>query len=88
MVDEAEAQMVRRVFEMYTVEGLINSIAEIMRRLNREGIPTRKGGRWERSVVWGTLRNPAYRGVGKTRLSARTQMRWLSRSVHSSAGFF
>jgi len=76
LVDEAEASVVRRVFEMYTVEGL--SIAEITRRLNREGIPTRKGGRWERSVVWGMLRNPAYRGVacfGKTRLSARTQMR-------------
>ena len=76
IVDEAEAQVVRRVFEMYTVEGL--SIAEITRLLNCEGIPTRKGGRWERSVVWGMLRNPAYRGVacfGKTRLSARTQMR-------------
>jgi len=61
---------------MYTVEGF--SIGEITRRLNREGIPTRKGGRWERSVVWGMLRNPAYRGVacfGKTRLSARAQMR-------------
>ena len=76
MVDEAEASVVRRVYEMYTVEGL--SIAEITRRLNREGIPTRKASRWERSVVWGMLRNPAYRGVacfGKTRLSARTQMR-------------
>src|ERR1700685_3250640 len=61
---------------MYTVEGL--SIAEITRRLNREGIPPRRAGRWERSVVWGMLRNPAYRGVacfGKTRLSPRTQMR-------------
>jgi len=76
MIDEAEASVVRRVYEMYTVEGL--SIAEITRRLNREGIPTRKASRWERSVVWGMLRNPAYRGVacfGKTRLSARTQMR-------------
>ena len=68
--------MVRRVHEMYTVKGL--SIAEIARWLNREGIPTRKASRWERSVVWGILRNPAYRGVaclGKTRLSARAQMR-------------
>jgi len=76
VIDEAEARVVRRVYEMYTVEGL--SIAEITRRLNSEGIPTRKAGRWERSVVWGMLRNPAYRGVacfGKTRLSARTQTR-------------
>jgi site-specific DNA recombinase len=76
MVNEAEASIVRRVYEMYTVEGL--SIAEITRRLNREGIPPRRAGRWERSVVWGMLRNPAYCGVacfGKTRLSAREQMR-------------
>jgi site-specific DNA recombinase len=75
-INEAEASVVRRVYEMYTVEGL--SIAEITRRLNREGIPPRRAGRWERSVVWGMLRNPAYRGVacfGKTRLSPRTQMR-------------
>jgi site-specific DNA recombinase len=76
IINEAEARVVRRVYEMYTVEGL--SIAEITRRLNREGIPPRRAGRWERSVVWGMLRNPAYRGVacfGKTRLSPRAQMR-------------
>jgi site-specific DNA recombinase len=76
LVDEVEASVVRRAYDMYTVEGL--SIAEITRRLNSEGIPTRKASRWERSVVWGMLRNPAYRGVacfGKTRLSARAQMR-------------
>ena len=76
LVDEAEASVVRRVYQMYTVKGL--SIAEITRKLNREGIPPRKAGRWERSVIWGILRNPAYRGVacfGKTRLSARAQVR-------------
>jgi len=61
LVDEAEAGVVRRVYEMYTVEGL--SIGEITRRLNTEGVPARKASRWERSVVWGVLRNPAYRGV-------------------------
>src|SRR5215471_21444047 len=75
-VDDAEASVVRRVYELYTVEGV--SIAEITRWLNREGIPPRRAGRWERSVVWGMLRNPAYRGIacfGKTHLSARAQMR-------------
>src|SRR5438876_10105387 len=60
---------------MYTVEGL--SIGEITRRLNSEGVPARKASRWERSVVWGVLRNPAYRGVacfGKTSISARTRV--------------
>ncbi len=48
VVDEAEARVVRRVYEMYTVEGL--SIGEITRRINAEGIPTRKA-----SARWGTL---------------------------------
>jgi site-specific DNA recombinase len=75
VVDEAEARVVRRVYEMYTVEGL--SIGEITRRLNTEGVPARKASRWERSVVWAVLRNPAYRGVacfGKTSISARTRV--------------
>ena len=75
-VYEAEAGVVRRIYEMYTLQGL--SIGEITRRLNAEGIPTRKvSARWERSTVWAVLRNPAYRGVacfGKTRVSARTRV--------------
>src|ERR1700750_1934551 len=57
IIDEAEARVVRRVYEMYTIERL--SIGEITRRLNIERIPTRKASRWERSVVWALLRNPA-----------------------------
>lgn len=72
-VIDAEARVVQRVYDMYTVDGL--SIGEIARRLNAEGIPTRKqSARWERSVVWAMLRNPAYRGVacyGKTRITGR-----------------
>src|SRR6476660_2024788 len=40
IIDESEAGVVRRVYEMYTVDGF--SIGEITRRLNAEGIPTRK----------------------------------------------
>jgi len=76
VVDEAEARVVRRVYEMYTVEGL--SIGEVTRRINAEGIPTRKASaRWERSTVWAVLRNSAYRGAacfGKTRISTRTRV--------------
>jgi len=76
IVEENEARVVQRVYEMYTAEGL--SIAEITRRLNAEGIPTRKSSpRWERSVVWAMLRNPAYCGTacfGKTRVSSRTRV--------------
>jgi site-specific DNA recombinase len=76
LVEESEARVVERMYEMYTVEGL--SIGEITRRLNAEGIPTRnRSARWERSVVWAVLRNPAYCGTacfGKTRISTRTRV--------------
>ncbi len=67
-VMESEAAVVRRVYEVYTQQGL--SINAIARLLNEEQVPTRTGTtRWERSTVWGMLRNPAYRGracYGKT----------------------
>jgi site-specific DNA recombinase len=73
---EAEARVAECIYEMYTVEEF--SIGEITRRINAEGIPTRKArARWERSTVWGVLRNSAYRGIasfGKTRGSARTRV--------------
>jgi len=76
VVVDAEARVVQRVYEMYTAEAL--SIGEITRRLNAEGIPTRKhSARWERSVVWAMLRNPAYRGAacfGKTRVAGRIRV--------------
>lgn len=72
-VVDAEARVVQRIYAMYTAEGL--SIGAITRRLNEEGIPTRKrSARWERSVVWAVLRNSAYRGIayfGKTRIAPR-----------------
>ena len=61
-VIEAEAQVVRLVFELYTQHRL--SINAIARLLNERQIATRTGKtRWERSTVWGMLRNPAYRGT-------------------------
>jgi site-specific DNA recombinase len=75
-VIEAEAKVVRMVFEIYTQQGL--SINAIARMLNERQIPTRTGkGRWERSTVWGMLRNPAYRGMacyGKTEQRPRQRV--------------
>ena len=75
-VIEAEAKVVRMVFEIYTQQGL--SINAIARLLNERQIATRTGkGRWERSTVWGMLRNPAYRGTacyGKTELCPRQRI--------------
>src|SRR6266568_6833221 len=75
-VVEDEVRVVRRIYEMYTIEGI--SIGEITRRINADGVPTRKASaRWERSTVWAVLRNSAYRGFacfGKTRASSRTRV--------------
>ena len=75
-VIEAEAKVVRMVFEIYTQQGL--SINAIARLLNERRIATRTGkGRWERSTVWGMLRNPAYRGTacyGKTEQRPRQRV--------------
>jgi site-specific DNA recombinase len=72
-VIEAEAQVVRMVLEAYTQQAL--SINAIARMLNERRIPTRSAAtRWERSTVWGMLRNPAYCGkacYGKTELRPR-----------------
>jgi site-specific DNA recombinase len=73
---EEEATIVRMVYERYTVGGL--SIGAITRLLNEHGIPTRKKiTRWERSVTWAMLRNPAYKGTayfGKTKIAPRQKV--------------
>src|SRR5260370_20255839 len=64
------------MFELYTVQGL--SIGAIARLLNEQAIPTcKRRGRWERSTVWGMLRNPAYKRqacFGKTTLAPRQRI--------------
>jgi site-specific DNA recombinase len=58
---EEEAAIVREVFRRYSEEQA--SIGELARWLTAEGIPTRTGkDRWDRSVIWAMLRNPAYAG--------------------------
>src|SRR5271157_1541438 len=73
---DAEAIVVRLIYEAYTRQGL--SINAIAHRLNEEQVATRTGTtRWERSTVWGLLRNPAYRGracYGKTELRPRQRI--------------
>jgi hypothetical protein len=67
---ESEAALVVELFRRYTDDGA--SIADLTRWLSAGGTPTRSGQtRWDRSVVWGMLRNPAYAGqaaFGKTRI--------------------
>jgi len=63
-----EARVIRQVFAWVGHDRL--TIGEVCRRLTQAGEATRTGKtRWDRSVVWGILKNPAYQGsaaFGKT----------------------
>lgn len=65
---ESEAEVVRMIFEWYTVAGL--NIGAIRDRLNERGYLTPKNKtHWRRSTIWNVLNNPAYKGkacFGKT----------------------
>jgi len=64
-----EARVVRHVFDWVGRDR--QTIGEVCRRLTQAGEVTRTGKTvWDRSVVWGILKNPAYTGAaafGKTR---------------------
>ena len=76
---EPQASVVRDVHRYYTCDHM--SIGAIARKLNERAVPTSSGrSRWERSVVWAMLRNPAYKGracFGKTRTAPRQRVRAL-----------
>src|SRR6516225_339115 len=63
-----EAALVAEMCRRYADEGA--AIADLRRWLTDQGVRTRTGKeRWDRSVIWGMLRNPAYCGkavFGKT----------------------
>ena len=68
-----EARVIRQMFEWVGRDGL--SIGEVCRRLKEQGIPSPKGkSYWDRTTVWGHLKNPAYQGTaifGKTRIGPK-----------------
>ncbi len=67
---EHEAVLVAEMFRRYADNG--ETIADLARWLAASGAVTRTGKhRWDRSVIWGMLRNPAYAGravFGKTQV--------------------
>jgi len=68
-----EAGIVQQIFAWVAQDRL--SIGEVCRRLARQGITSPRGkSYWDRSTVWGVLKNPAYKGAaafGKTRIGER-----------------
>jgi site-specific DNA recombinase len=67
-IDLAEARVVRQIFTWVGRDRC--SIGEVRRRLEAAGEQTRTGKTtWDRTTIWGILKNPAYKGAaafGKT----------------------
>ena len=77
-----EAKVVRCIFDWLVREQV--SIGEIVRRLNTQAIPTRRGApRWDRSTVWGVLGNPAYKGKAAFGKTEAVERRMVLRSVRN-----
>jgi len=73
-----EAETVRLMFRLFLK---VQNRGEVARELNRRGIQTRKGKRWDKNTVTYILRNPVYTGAnvygrhakGDTRLKRRAK---------------
>ncbi len=81
-----ESQVVKEAFLLYCKENF--SIARIAKHFTSKAYLTRTGKTtWERSVVWGMLKNPAYKGQAayrKTKVVKRTKKTKLSIESKSS----
>ena len=68
-----EAKVAVQVYEWIGRDSL--SIGEVRRRLHEQGIKTKTGKEWwDRTTIWGMLKNPAYKGSAgfrKTRIGER-----------------
>ena len=68
-----QAQVIRQIFDWVGKERA--TIGEVCRRLNAVGHLTQTGKTvWDRTTVWGMLKNPAYKGAaafGKTKIRSR-----------------
>lgn len=70
IIHPSEAEIVREMFDLYCDKRL--SIGAIAKKFSEKSYHTRTGKTvWERSVIWGMLRNPAYMGKAAFR---KTQM--------------
>ena len=72
-INEEQAIVVKQIFEWVGRDRI--TLGEVSRRLKEKRIGSAKGNSfWDRSSVWGILKNPAYKGsavFGKTRIGPR-----------------
>ncbi len=72
VVNEAQAEVVRRIFDDFLATHSVNGVST---RLNRDGVMAFKGGRWHPRTVSNVLRNVAYTGVTYYGRTQRTKAR-------------
>ncbi len=83
---EEEAEVVREVYRLFTDERL--AIGAIARNLSADGIPTRTGKkRWDRSVIWAILRNPAYKGTACFGKTEQVERKKITRRLRLKGGY-
>ena len=72
-IDDAAATLVRQLFTWVGLDRL--SLGAVRRRLHEAGHPSPRGKTWwDRTTLWGMLKNPAYQGqaaFGKTRVGPK-----------------
>jgi site-specific DNA recombinase len=85
-INKAEALIVKEIFRMYTED--FCGIGAIARKLTAEKIPTRKRvSRWERSVIWAMLRNPAYSGKACYGKTERAERQKVTKPLRAKGGY-
>jgi site-specific DNA recombinase len=80
-VNEAEAAIVRRIFDLYLHEN--KNFSQISIVLNAENIPTKRGKKWGINAVREVLTNPNL--VGKIRYAVRDNTRYFEAEGHHEA---
>jgi site-specific DNA recombinase len=86
VVEESQAQVVRKIFELYTKEGW--SIGALVRYLNQQKVRTRSGrGPWQDATLWGMLRNPAYQGRAAYGKTQNCPSQKITRPTRQNGGF-
>jgi site-specific DNA recombinase len=84
-INEVEAKVVREMFRMYTED--FCGIGAVARALMAQQIRTKRGDtRWERSVIWAMLRNPAYCGRACFGKTERAERKRITKSFRARGG--
>jgi site-specific DNA recombinase len=85
-INEEEAMVVKEMFRMYTEH--FCGIGAIANELTARKIPTRKRiYKWERSVVWAMLRNPAYCGKACFGKTERAERQRITKPLRAKGGY-